>query len=224
MYNTTARPTHLISDHQGDGMLDAQITFPQTAIESPRLTARQTVSDQTLMDRIAVGDRHAMRTLFIRHNVRVFRFVLGKVKDRALAEDLVSEIFLEVLRNAHRFAGRSSLSTWLLAIARFKAISAMKRRKAHFELDEALDIEDPAEDPEVAAQTEDRNQKLRVCLTRLSPDHREILDLVYYHEEPIELVAKIVGIPLSTVKTRMFYARKHLAKLLVTAGVDHAAA
>jgi len=161
--------------------------------------------------------------LFIRHNVRVFRFVLGKVKDRTLAEDLVGEIFLEVLRNAHRFAGRSSLSTWLLAIARFKAISAMKRRKVHFDLDEAVNVEDPTENPETTARTNDRNEKLRVCLNRLSPNHREILDLVYYHEEPIESVAKIVGIPLSTVKTRMFYARKHLAKLLMTSGVDHAA-
>jgi RNA polymerase sigma-70 factor (ECF subfamily) len=204
-------------------MIEAQYSIAPPLIERLRPDARQIASDETLIDRIAVGDRHAMRALYIRHNVRVFRFVLGKVKDRTVAEDLVGEIFLEVWRNAHQFGARATLSTWLLAIARYKAISALRRQKMHVELDDALGIEDPSENPEAAAETNDRNEILRSCLAKLSPSHREILDLVYYQEEPIESVAKIVGIPLNTVKTRMFYARKHLAALLQEAGVGPAA-
>jgi RNA polymerase sigma-70 factor, ECF subfamily len=209
-------------------MIEAQYDFASHDIAPPLIARsspepRRVTSDEALIDRIAVGDRHAMRALFVRHNVRVFRFVLRKVKDRSLADDLVGEIFLEVWRNADRFGARASLSTWLLAIARYKAISAMKRRKFHEELDEALGIEDPSESPEISVQTKDRNEVLRTCLAQLSPPHREILDLVYYHEEPIEAVAKIVGIPLNTVKTRMHYARKHLAALLLKAGVDRSA-
>jgi len=185
--------------------------------------SRQVTSDAALIGRIAVGDKVAMHVLFVRHNVRVFRFVLARVKDRSVAEDLVSEIFLEAWRQAHRFEARAKVSTWLLAIARHKAMSMQRRFKTHAELDAALAIEDPSASPQAAAEIKDRDTILRDCLLKLSPNHREILELAYHHEEPVEAVAKIVGIPLNTVKTRMYYARKHLAALLLQVGVDRSA-
>jgi RNA polymerase sigma-70 factor (ECF subfamily) len=130
-------------------------------------------------------------------------------------------VFLDVWRQAAKFEGRAAVSTWLLAIARFKALSAL-RRKPEEELDEetAGAIEDPADDPEVAVQKKDKSAILRECLKGLSAEHREIIDLVYYHEKSVEEVAGIVGIPENTVKTRMFYARKKLSELLKAAGVD----
>jgi RNA polymerase sigma-70 factor, ECF subfamily len=77
-----------------------------------------------------------------------------------------------------------------------------------------------SDDPEVAVQKKDTSGALRKCLTALSPEHREIVDLVYYHEKSVEEVAEIVGIPENTVKTRLFYARKKLADLLKAAGVE----
>jgi RNA polymerase sigma-70 factor, ECF subfamily len=181
----------------------------------------QATSDEALISRIAAGDRLAMQVLFARHHVRVYRFVLRLVSNPALAEDLISEVFLDVWRQAGKFEARSAASTWLLAIARFKALSAL-RRKPEEELDEeaAGAIEDPADDPEVSVQKKDKGEILRKCLTALSPDHREIIDLVYYHEKSVEEVAVIVGIPEATVKTRMFYARKKMSELLKAAGVD----
>jgi RNA polymerase sigma-70 factor (ECF subfamily) len=90
------------------------------------------------------------------------------------------------------------------------------------ELDEeaANAIEDASDDPEVAVQKKDTSEALRRCLTALSPEHREIVDLVYYHEKCVEEVAEIVGIPENTVKTRLFYARKKLAELLKAAGLE----
>ena len=81
-------------------------------------------------------------------------------------------------------------------------------------------IEDTSDDPEVAVQKKDTSAALRKCLTALSSDHREIVDLVYYHEKSVEEVAEIVGIPENTVKTRLFYARKKLADLLKAAGIE----
>jgi len=181
----------------------------------------QATSDEALISRIAAGDRLAMQVLYARHHVRVYRFVLRLVGNPTTAEDLISEVFLDVWRQAGKFEARSAASTWLLAIARFKALSAM-RRKPEEELDEetAGAIEDPADDPEVAVEKKDKAQVLRKCLTALSPEHREIIDLVYYHEKSVEEVARLVGIPEATVKTRMFYARKRLAELLKAAGVD----
>jgi RNA polymerase sigma-70 factor, ECF subfamily len=181
----------------------------------------QATSDEVLIGRIAKGDRLAMQVLFARHHVRVYRFVLRLVRNESAAEDLISEVFLDVWRQAGSFEGRSAVSTWLLAIARYKALSAL-RRQPEEELDEniAEALEDTSDDPEVAVQKKDTSQILRKCLTSLSAEHREIIDLVYYHEKSIEEVAQIVGIPENTVKTRMFYARKKLAELLKAAGVE----
>jgi RNA polymerase sigma-70 factor (ECF subfamily) len=181
----------------------------------------QATSDEALIGRIATGDKVAMQVLFARHHVRVYRFVLRLVRDQTQAEDLISEVFLDVWRQAGKFEARSAVSTWLLAIARYKALSALRRRPDE-ELDEetAAAIEDPGDDPEKALEKKDKGEILRKCLTALSPEHREIIDLVYYHEKSVEEVAEIVGIPENTVKTRMFYARKRLAELLKAAGVD----
>ena len=181
----------------------------------------QATSDEALIGRIATGDKVAMQVLFARHHVRVYRFVLRLVRDQTKAEDLISEVFLDVWRQAGKFEARSAVSTWLLAIARYKALSALRRRPDE-ELDDetAAAIEDPGDDPETALEKKDKGEILRKCLTALSPEHREIVDLVYYHEKSVEEVAEIVGIPENTVKTRMFYARKRLAELLKAAGVD----
>jgi RNA polymerase sigma-70 factor (ECF subfamily) len=147
--------------------------------------------------------------------------VLRLVRNTAVAEDLISDVFLDVWRQADRFEGRSAVTTWLLAIARFKALSALRRRPDE-ELDDdmAAAIEDPADNPEVAVQKKDKSLILRQCLAALSPEHREIIDLVYYHEKSVEEAAEIVGIPENTVKTRMFYARKKLAELLKDTGIE----
>ena len=181
----------------------------------------QTTSDEVLIARIAGGDRLAMQVLFARHHVRVYRFVLRLVRNEATAEDLISDVFLDVWRQAGKFEGRSAVSTWMLSIARFKALSVL-RRNPEEELDEetAERIEDQSDDPETTLAKKDKGAQLRQALSALSAEHREIIDLVYYHEKSVEEVAGIVGIPEATVKTRMFYARKKLSELLKEQGID----
>src|SRR5262245_1333909 len=181
----------------------------------------QAVPDEALIARIATGDRDAMRALYLKHHVRVYRFVMRLVRNQTTAEDVISDVFLDVWRQAGSFEGRSAVSTWLLAIARFKALSVL-RRKPEEELNDtgAAAVPDPTDDPELAVQKMDTSQILRECLSALSREHREVIDLVYYHEKSVEEVAEIVGIPEATVKTRMFYARKKLSSLLKSAGID----
>jgi len=181
----------------------------------------QAPADEALIGRIARGDRLAMQVLFARHHVRVYRFVLRLLRDEMAAEDVIGDVFLDVWRQASRFEGRSAVSTWLIAIARFKALSLLrKRRDDGLDAETAESIEDAADDPERAVTKQDKGEKLRKCLESLSPEHREIIDLVYYHEKSVEEVARIVGIPENTVKTRMFYARKKLGELCRMAGID----
>ncbi len=170
-------------------------------------------SDNFLIARIAAGDQTAMRDLFARHRTSVYRWLLRFVRDEALAEDLLSEVFMDVWRQAAAFEGRSSVSTWLLAIARHKALSARRRRRDD-QLDDELaeSIRDPSGDAETMLQEKDRDERLVVALSRLSDEHREIIDLVYYHGKSVKEVAAITGLPAGTVKTRMFYARRKLAE------------
>jgi RNA polymerase sigma-70 factor, ECF subfamily len=178
-------------------------------------------SDESLMARIGQGDHRAIRLLLDRYQLRVYRFVLRLVGNSATAEDIVSEVFLDLWRHAASFEGRARSSTWILAIARNKAVSAMRGR-----------IDQPLEDilaeaiPDRAITAEEmwdaarRSAVLRRCLKQLSPAHREIIDLVYYHEKSVEEVATIVGVAAATVKTRMFYARRRLAQCLRAAGLE----
>ena len=180
--------------------------------------AREIASDEMLIRRIAGGDQLAMQTLFVRHRVALYRWLLRLVGDEALAEDLLSDVFLDVWRQAAKFEARSSVSTWLLAIARYKTLSA-RRRRIDAELDEEVSviIADPADNPELVLQKKNQAELVRHSLARLSPEHGEVIDLVYYHGKSVREVAEIVGVAAATVKTRMFYARKKLAELFEAA-------
>jgi len=175
--------------------------------------------DAVLMRRVAVADRGAMHTLFSRHHLAVYRFVLQRLQDKALAEDVTSEVFLDVWRHAHRFEGRSAALTWILAIARHKTFSASPKPHLQLDGDGVIDKES-VDGPDAPLQARDRNIMLRRCIATLSAEHREVIDLVYYQEQSMESVATILGIPRSTAKTRVFYARKRLADELKKSGVD----
>jgi RNA polymerase sigma factor (sigma-70 family) len=120
-------------------MLNTLIRARSAAVAATSTTTVECPSsDESLIARIANDDRFAMEVLFARHRTRVYRWLL-QFADEALAEDLLSDVFLDVWRQAGRFAFRSSVATWLLSIARFKALSA-HRRRTDAELDEKIDI------------------------------------------------------------------------------------
>jgi RNA polymerase sigma-70 factor (ECF subfamily) len=139
---------------------------------------------------------------------------LNKVKKRRSGSN--------VWRQAGRFQGRSQVITWLLAIARNKALSLQRRSNEELDEHAAAAVEDPQDGPEVTLQNRQKAEVLLNCLRQLSLSHREVIDLVYYHEKSIEEVAEITGIPQNTVKTRMFYARKRIAELMAAQGIDRA--
>ncbi len=181
----------------------------------------QATDDSRLIARIAGKDEAALRALLARHQVRLFRFVQRLVRNEAIAEELTNEVFLEVWRNAGKYEGRASVTTWLFSIAHHRAVSVLRKRgEETWDPDEAERLEDAGDGPEVAAQKSDKSAILRRCMAELSAEHREIIDLVYYHEMSIAEAAEVLAIPANTVKTRMFYARKRLSELLAARNVD----
>jgi RNA polymerase sigma-70 factor (ECF subfamily) len=176
----------------------------------------------SLIERIAARDATALRALLARHQVGVFRYILRLVGNAAVAEELTNDVFLEVWRNAGNFEGtRSAATSWILSIARHRAISSLRKRCEESWDQHAADaLHDMGDDPEVAAQKADKGAIMRRCLNALSPQHKEIIDLVYYHDMSISEARDVLQIPENTVKTRMFHARKRLSELLKEAGID----
>ncbi|HTZ02438.1 MAG TPA: sigma-70 family RNA polymerase sigma factor [Xanthobacteraceae bacterium] len=199
--------------------------YQETLSAAPARPAHANVTtDDTLVAAVAKGDKDAMRVLFARHRVRVFRFLLRIVNSEDTAQDLLNEVFLDVWRGAARFEARSQVTTWILGIARFKGLSALRRRSFDT-LDDAMAeaIEEPGDNPEAVMQKLDRSAVLQACLRQLSAAHRQVIDLVYYHEQSIEEIARIIGVPENTVKTRVFHARKRIAELMAARGIERAA-
>jgi len=206
---------------QPNAMSDGKLVYAVSNLT----VAQENISDELLLKSVAVGDKAAMHIMFARHRVRVFRFIQKIVCNPTIADDLVSQVFLDVWRSAATFENRARVSTWLIAIARFKAINALRER-THENIDkgEMLGIVDDADTPEMVHDRTKTNAILRACIGKLSPAQREIIELVYYREKSIAEASEIVGIPYPTAKTRMFYARKQLARMLVAAGFEAAAA
>lgn len=178
-------------------------------------------SDRELVARVAAGERAAVRLLFMRHHARVYRFAARQTGSESMADDIANEVFLEVWRQASRFEARSEVSTWLLGIARFKALSLRRKRKEEW-LDDSRAAMVPcsADDPEVVAMKQDKGTALKRMVEALPEEHATVVDLAYYHGKSVSEIAAILSIPEATVKTRMFYARKKLGESLKRAGFD----
>ena len=178
-------------------------------------------SDRELVERVAKGDRAAVRLLFMRHHARVYRFAARQTGSDMMADDIANEVFLELWRQAPAFEGRSEVSTWLLGIARFKALSALRKKKEEWiGDDDAAAIPDTADTPEVAVMKDDKATALRGMVNALPEEHRTVIDLAYYHAKSVAEIAEILSIPVATMKTRMFYARKKLGEALKAAGFE----
>src|SRR5260370_16478935 len=157
---------------QGTPVNIAFIRTEPAAASPSHAVARETSSDEMLIRRIARGDQLAMRALFARHQTPLYRWLFRIVRNETLAEDLLSDVFLEVWEKACSFEARSSVSTWLMAIARYKPLSALRRRtNAPFDHKTLSTIADPAANPEIVPLKKNHGELLRRSLASLSPEH-----------------------------------------------------
>jgi RNA polymerase sigma-70 factor (ECF subfamily) len=171
--------------------------------------------DEHLLRQTAAGDRAAFETLYRAYHRRLYGYLFRLVRDTGLAEELTSDVMVEVWRGAARFKGASRVSTWMFGIARHKALSARRRPvAATVDVTRVADVVDPGHLPDDVVAEADMKQIVERALHRLSDEHREVMDLTFYQGFSYPEIAQIVGCPVSTVKTRMFHARLRLRKLL----------
>lgn len=187
--------------------------------------AQTQVSTEELLARIGRADQAAMDVLYRREQRSVYAFALQFVSNPHDAEDVVVETFLEVWRHAARFAGNSKATTWILGIARHKALDKVRARDHVLLPSEEWDMiaETTASSDEPAADRLSRGQDaalVRECLERLPAEQRECMHLVFFHDMGLAEVASIQGVPENTVKTRLFHARRKLRGWLAGSGND----
>jgi RNA polymerase sigma-70 factor (ECF subfamily) len=182
------------------------------------------VSDETLIERISRRDEAALQILRRRHQGRVSSFIHRFLHDQSQIEDLVSDTFFAAWQQASHFESRSSVATWLLAIARYKALSARQRRSIPTEaMDDIVtaSVADPTAGPDDEYEQKDAARYLRRCLAALPVEQAMLIELVYYRDKSVKEAALLAKIPENTVKSRMYLARKKLSAMLAAADLGN---
>lgn len=182
---------------------------------SERVPDSASAQEAEWIRQIADGDRRAFEKLYEVYGPRVFRFAIRMVREETKAEEVVNDVMFEVWKSAGRFEARSKPSTWILGIARFRALNAIRGKKLETqELDDALPIADPSEDAGELLDRRSQVEQVKLALAQLSPEHREVVELTYFQGCSYKEIAKIAGCPEGTVKTRMYHAKRRLEPIL----------
>ena len=173
------------------------------------------VTMETEESQIATGlrrrDPEVLDALIEQYQHRLLRYLAHMTHNQATAEDLFQETWIRVLEKGHQYDGKSRFSTWLMTIAHNVAIDHLRKRTPA-SLDEMRDPEDGVPFEPVAggltpfdnaAASEDK-ARIQAALEQLAPIFREVLVLRFQEQMKLEEIAKLVGIPLATVKTRLY--------------------
>lgn len=173
--------------------------------------------DSALMERIARKEIAAMEVLYRRYENTVYRFALKKLKNEFEAEEIVNTVMLEVWNTAGAFNGRSKVSTWLYSITHHRIIDLIRKRKPNDisidEIEPVVDTRNDADMLKVVAAGQTR-WLIDFCLEKLSGDHKQVLQLLFFMEQTYEEIATIMACSIGTVKSRVFHAKKLLKQCL----------
>lgn len=167
-----------------------------------------------LLAGIRRGRRAEFDALYRLYHPRLWRFLVHMLRQGEQVEEALNDTMLVVWQRADSFDGRSKLSTWVFGIAYRKALKALSRLDLPVGAD---DIDEPADSgpgPEQQLGLAQLRGRLAAALAELSPEHRAVVELCYFHDMAYGEIADVVGCPPETVKTRMFYARRRLRLLL----------
>jgi RNA polymerase sigma factor (sigma-70 family) len=190
--------------------------FPARSATAATPKRSADASDVTLVGRIAAGDSRAFEALYRTYHPRLDRFLGLMTSRRTIVEEALNDTMLVVWKRSDTYNGQSKVSTWIFAIAYRTALKALRTQ------DEPLDTlaDELASDdagPEQLLSADQTRAALSQALEELSAEQRSVLVLTYFHDLPYAEIARIVGCPVDTVKTRMFHGRRRLRALLCAA-------
>jgi RNA polymerase sigma-70 factor, ECF subfamily len=170
--------------------------------------------DVELARRITAGDDSALRELYAAYGQHLYAYALRLTGDPAQAEDVVQDALVVIWRTVGRFRGEGRFIAWLLGIVHHTALKSLR----HISIPISDEVENSlpahANSPEAQAQASQQAAWVRSGLQSLSPEHRAVLELVFYQGLSLDEVAQVCNCPLGTVKSRLNYARQHLRGIL----------
>ena len=187
-------------------MLTSQSSFDRRRATQDMSAAQD---DAQLIERIVRGDLRAFETLYRAYHPRLTRFLTNMLRRPQLVEEALNDTMMVVWKRPDKFNGTSKVSTWIFAVAYRTALKARSRGQ------DPVSDEDAPEPVDEGTPEQDLGQRqvsaiLVQAMGKLSPEHRAVLDLTYFHDIGYREIADILGCPVGTVKTRMHHARKHL--------------
>ena len=176
--------------------------------------------DHSLVGRMAAGDEAAMHELYAAYGQRLYAYALRLTGDPARAEDAVQDALVAAWKSAHRFRGEGRVIAWLLGIVHHLALKSLRHLSQPLtdEIEETLRAGSPS--PEQQIENAELAARLRNGLRALSPEHRSILELIFYQGLSLEEAAQVCRVPLGTVKSRLSYARRQLRGILSRQGME----
>lgn len=173
--------------------------------------------DLALIEAMASGEVAALNELYTRHGANILNYLTSILHDRQQAEEVLQDVMLASWEHAGEFRGESKVRTWLLTIARHRAINAQRRVTMPLTmLDETTFSADTTPLERVERKTQE--QTLRAAIQQLPPFHQEILVLIFYQQLSGPEVAEVLGITVGTVKSRLHRAKEMLRRVLMTMG------
>jgi len=183
-------------------------------LQETQATMTQPVDDLDLIRRMQAGDDDAVRDLYTQYGQRLYAYALRLTDDPATAEDVTQNTLVTAWRTAHTFRAEGRLIAWLLGIVHHTAMKALRNRTNYLSDVAEETIREDQPSPEEQAQVKDERRWVRQGMQSLSPEHRAVLELVFYQELSLNEVAQVLDVPLGTVKSRLSYARTHLRGML----------
>jgi RNA polymerase sigma factor (sigma-70 family) len=179
-------------------------------------------SDEELMRRYAGGDAAAFEVLYRRHELRVWRYLERNVRNRAVSDELMQEVWFAVARDAKRYQPTARFTTWLYTIAHNRMIDSARANRRNMSLEEMsgrdsdlpFELADSSPGPLAAAISRDEVKLLTSAISQLPHDQRDAFLLQVEGELSIEEIAEITAVSFETAKSRLRYARTKLRELL----------
>ena len=204
-----------IESRMGNAIAQAGLIYDELPMDAS--------ADEDLVAACKAGDEAAFRSLYVNHRSEVHRIVFRMLGPTSDLEDVIQDVFLQVHRSIGGFRGTSKFSTWLHRVAVNVTLQHLRRKKTtpqshtdeRLEERKAADHESP-KTPHDEAETQDRLAAVYRTLDQLSPKKRAVLVMHDMQGMSAQEIADVVGSPVFTVRTRLFYARREFYKKIVS--------
>ncbi len=186
--------------------------------------------DSRLIERLAAGDEAALSVLYGRYGRHVYSLAFQVTKDQGASEEITQDVFARVWRNAGQYKPeKASVETWIMRIARNRAIDEIRRRRVRlqpltldWDADCAFDIADAREDPEAEVAGAELRGRVRQAIFLLPAEQREAIALAFLQGYTHSRISQALGLPIGTVKTRIRLGMQKLRDLLADADLSSA--